>query len=118
LLWVAVPAAVSEPIQTGPREPNLMPGQVIDGWTGLPIPCRCLYKGQAYKLGDVVCMSTPVGVVLTRCELFLNNTSWMPMPAHEPCTISDSGPSRPSWNVASLTRRGLRGAAALFCPTS
>lgn len=81
----ACPAA-AEPIWTGPREPNLMPGQVIDGWTGLPIPCRCRYQGQTYKLGDVVCMSTHVGVVMTRCELFMNNTSWVP--TREPCTIS------------------------------
>jgi hypothetical protein len=65
-----------------------MPGQVIDGWTGLPIPCRCLYQGKAFKLGDIVCMRTHVGIVMTRCELFLNNTAWMP--TNESCTISGS----------------------------
>jgi hypothetical protein len=65
-----------------------MPGQVIDGWTGLPIPCRCLYRGKAFKLGDIVCMRTHVGIVMTRCELFLNNTAWVP--TNESCTISGS----------------------------
>jgi hypothetical protein len=80
--------ASAEPIQTGPREPNLMPGQVIDGWTGLPIPCLCRFQGETYRLGDVVCMSTHLGVVMTRCELFMNNTSWMP--TREPCTLSEA----------------------------
>jgi hypothetical protein len=82
----------AEPIQTGPREPNLMPGQVIDGWTGLPIPCRCRFQGETYRLGDLVCMSTYQGVVMTRCELFLNNTSWQP--TKQPCTISEAKQSR------------------------
>ncbi len=33
-------------------------------------------------------MSTHRGTVFTRCELFLNNTSWMP--TEEPCTTSGS----------------------------
>jgi hypothetical protein len=104
-----------EPIQAGPREPNLMPGQVIDGWTGLPIPCRCLYQGKAYKLGDIVCMRTHVGVVMTRCELFMNNTSWMP--TAEPCTISDGRPRLPRHTRAS---RGLASALPQrpFCRAS
>ncbi|MCL4766791.1 MAG: hypothetical protein KJZ80_11195 [Hyphomicrobiaceae bacterium] len=79
-------AAGADPGQPAPGDPRITPGQVIDGWTGQPIPCRCRYQGQAYRLGDVVCMSTHLGTVLTRCELFLNNTSWMP--TREPCTIS------------------------------
>jgi hypothetical protein len=57
---------------------------VIDGWTGKPIPCRCRFNGKAYQLGEIVCMSTHVGTVLTRCDIFENNTSWMP--SREPCT--------------------------------
>lgn len=91
LAAVAVAAAITplsahaEP-KPGAPDPRITPGQVIDGWTGKPIPCRCRYGGQNYKLGDVVCMRTHLGTVLTRCELFLNNTSWMP--TREPCTIS------------------------------
>lgn len=85
-MTVAVAAGHAEPRSAGAPDPRITPGQVIDGWTGKPIPCRCRYRGQTYKLGDVLCMQTHLGTVLTRCELFLNNTSWMP--TKEPCTIS------------------------------
>lgn len=86
-------SAAAEPIQAGTRDPRLMGGQVIDGWTGLPIPCLCRYQGMTYKLGQTVCMNTHMGTVMTRCELFMNNTSWMP--TNEPCTVSylDQEPS-------------------------
>lgn len=84
-------AGFCEPGQSSPPDPRITPGQVIDGWTGLPIPCRCRFRGQTYRLGDVICMSTHLGKVLTRCELFLNNTSWMP--TKEPCTVSQSDPA-------------------------
>lgn len=56
---------------------------VIDGWTGKPIPCRCRFNGQSYQLGTIVCMTTHVGTVLTRCDIVGNNTSWMP--SKQPC---------------------------------
>jgi hypothetical protein len=56
---------------------------VIDGWTGKPIPCRCRFNGKAYRLGEIVCMQTHVGTVLTRCDIFENNTSWIP--SRQPC---------------------------------
>jgi hypothetical protein len=59
---------------------------VISGATGEVIPCRCRFRGNAYRLGDTVCMSTPLGVQLARCDLLLNNTSWVPMGV--PCTMS------------------------------
>lgn len=59
---------------------------VISGATGEPIPCRCRYRDSAYKLGDTVCMNTHLGVQLARCDLFLNNTSWIPVGV--PCTMS------------------------------
>jgi hypothetical protein len=59
---------------------------VIDGATGLPIPCLCRYQGIVYRLGDTVCMNTHLGRQLTRCDLFLNNTSWVPTGV--PCTTS------------------------------
>ena len=53
---------------------------------GQIIPCRCRFQGQEYRLGEEVCMSTHTGIVLTRCDLLLNNTSWIP--TGTPCTIS------------------------------
>ena len=59
---------------------------VISGATGEAIPCRCRHQGSAYRLGDTVCMSTHLGVQLARCDLVLNNTSWIPTGV--PCTMS------------------------------
>lgn len=59
---------------------------VISGATGEAIPCRCRFRGNAYRLGDTVCMSTHLGVQLARCDLLLNNTSWVPIGV--PCTMS------------------------------
>jgi hypothetical protein len=59
---------------------------VISGATGEPIPCRCRFQGTAYRLGDTVCMNTHLGTQLARCDLFLNNTSWVPTGV--PCTMS------------------------------
>lgn len=59
---------------------------VISGATGEPIPCRCRHQGSAYRLGAEVCMSTHLGVQLARCDLVLNNTSWIPTGV--PCTMS------------------------------
>jgi hypothetical protein len=53
---------------------------------GQVIPCRCRYRGQEYRLGEIVCMQTHMGTVLTRCDLFMNNTSWIP--TTDPCTVS------------------------------
>jgi hypothetical protein len=58
---------------------------VISG-DGTIIPCRCLYRGMAYRLGEKVCMSTHLGTVITECDLIQNNTSWIP--SNEPCTVS------------------------------
>jgi len=59
---------------------------VISGATGEPIPCRCRYRDSDYTLGATVCMNTHLGVQLARCDLYLNNTSWVPIGV--PCTIS------------------------------
>jgi hypothetical protein len=59
---------------------------VISGATGEPIPCRCRYRDSDYRLGSTVCMNTYLGVQMARCDLFLNNTSWVPLGV--PCTIS------------------------------
>jgi hypothetical protein len=67
---------------------------VISGATGEPIPCRCRHRGSAYRLGDTVCMNTHLGVQLARCDLVLNNTSWIPTGV--PCTMSRLG-TRLAW---------------------
>jgi hypothetical protein len=53
---------------------------------GRIIPCRCRFQGREFRLGETVCMATPVGTVITRCDLLQNNTSWVP--TGSACTIS------------------------------
>ena len=106
LLATASRLAWADPPQPPPPDPRITSRHVIDGWTGLPIPCRCLYQGKDFKLGDTVCMATHVGVVMTRCELFLNNTAWMPTSA--PCTIARS----PGGTLASPRETSTEAAAA------
>lgn len=91
-----MPAAAEEPASdpaAGNGPPPAWPTSpfhgVISGATGEPIPCRCRFKGSAYRLGDTVCMATHLGVQLARCDLFLNNTSWVPTGV--PCTMSRLG---------------------------
>jgi len=43
---------------------------------GPNINCTCRYRGKSIKLGETVCMQTPGGSRLARCEMALNNTSW------------------------------------------
>ena len=81
LCMLGVPAAAEEEAwRTSPYH------GVIDGATGKPIPCLCRYRGQDYNLGQKVCLATPNGTVLARCDLQLNNTSWVP--TTEACIIS------------------------------
>jgi hypothetical protein len=58
---------------------------VTDG-NGNTIPCRCRFKDRAYRLGELVCMPTALGSVFARCDLLLNNTSWVP--TGTPCQVS------------------------------
>ena len=58
---------------------------VTDG-DGKTIPCLCRFQGTDFRVGDTVCMNTHLGVQLARCDLFLNNTSWVPIGV--PCTMS------------------------------
>ena len=57
----------------------------VDGVTGIPVPWLCRSEGVVYQLGDTVCMNTHLGVQMARCDLVLNNTSWMPIGL--PCSI-------------------------------
>ena len=38
--------------------------------------CTCRYKGADVALGQSVCMKTPDGLRMARCDRVLNNTSW------------------------------------------
>jgi hypothetical protein len=40
------------------------------------VDCECRAKGVVAFEGEVVCLSTPNGPRLARCEKILNNTSW------------------------------------------
>ena len=80
---------------TGPRADSPAPGEawksspfhgVENGATGQRIPCLCRFKGEDYRLGASVCMSTHLGTVVARCDLSLNNTTWVP--TDQPCQIS------------------------------
>jgi hypothetical protein len=88
LVALAASAARAEQ-PSGPAAPPAWPTSpyhgVIDG-AGHRIPCRCRFGGAAYKLGETVCMSTHLGVQLARCDLALNNTSWVPIGV--PCVMS------------------------------
>jgi hypothetical protein len=69
--------------------------------SGLPIPCRCRHGDRSYNLGDKVCLQMPNGVVLARCDMFQNNTSWIA--TEEACTLSwHYGPTR---NAQSFARK-------------
>jgi hypothetical protein len=83
--------------QTATQPPSSSPPPATSQWQTSPyhgviggdgkvIPCRCLFRGTAYRLGEKVCMNTPQGTVMTECDLQQNNTSWVP--TSEPCTIS------------------------------
>lgn len=59
----------------------------ISGATGNPIPCLCRSGGRNFKLGERVCMHTPNGIVIARCDMHLNNTTWIP--TDESCVLSE-----------------------------
>ncbi len=92
LVVLADPAAAQQssrpgvvPVSDKPNYPGSPYHGAIDG-NGNPIPCRCRFQGRDFRLGEIVCMSTHVGTVLTRCDLADNNTSWIP--SDTPCVIS------------------------------
>ncbi len=85
------PPAGPEPVPWPSAERPAYPSSPYHGATdgaGQVIPCRCRFQGRDYRLGEEVCMSTHQGVVLTRCDLLLNNTSWVPTATA--CTISQA----------------------------
>jgi hypothetical protein len=79
----ATKAASDAPPPAWPSSPFR---DIVDGVTGRPIPHVCRSGGQIFKLGDTVCVNTYRGVQLARCDLVLNNTSWVPVGI--PCSMS------------------------------
>jgi len=58
----------------------------VNGATGKPIPWECSFEGQYFNLGKKVSLHTSNGTVYARCDLNLNNTTWVP--TTERCTFS------------------------------
>ena len=79
--WAADPEEKAPPA-AWPTSPFL---GAVDGVMGVPIPWLCRSGGSVYRLGDTVCMSTHLGVQMARCDLVLNNTSWVPIGV--PCAM-------------------------------
>ncbi len=78
---------VEPPVQQAPPPGwKSSPFHGVIGGDGNVIPCRCLFRGHAYLLGQKVCMNTHMGVVMAECDLQQNNTSWVP--TTEVCTTS------------------------------
>ena len=72
--------------------------------TGLPIPCRCRYQGRDVVLGTRVCMNMPNGTVMARCDLLLNNTTWVPTDV--PCNLNSRNQFSP---VPAVATNGISG---------
>lgn len=74
-----------------------------DSGTNLPIPCTCRFRDRDFRVGDRVCMSTPNnGVVIARCDLLLNVTSWVP--TKEACVTSTLPPRERLAAVGTLSK--------------
>ena len=84
------PSLRDAPIPEG-ASPYLPDGRTLSG-DGVAIPCRCRFEGREVNVGERVCMATPNGTVLVRCELVGNITSWQP--TETSCTVSDAGRAR------------------------
>lgn len=53
--------------------------------------CTCRYNGGTTDVGDTVCMKTPNGARLARCDMALNNPSWTFLDA--PCPSANVSPA-------------------------
>jgi hypothetical protein len=82
----AAPAAQAETAAPGEAWRTSPFHGVTNEATGKKIPCVCRFRGEDYRLGASVCMSTHVGTVIVRCDLELNNTTWQP--TDQPCVTS------------------------------
>ena len=60
--------------------------------------CTCRARGVVAEQGDVVCLATPQGERMARCDKVLNNSSWTflerPCPRPALSSTSDQTPNR------------------------
>jgi hypothetical protein len=66
---------------------------LISAPPGARADCTCRYAGGAVELGQTVCMKTPQGERLARCDMALNNPSWTFIDA--PCPTASLTPPPP-----------------------
>ncbi|MCW2309197.1 hypothetical protein [Rhodobium gokarnense] len=78
---------------------------------GPKVPCSCRYQGQSYQLGSTVCLKTPQGERMARCEMVLNNTSWHFLEKGCPLAVTPGRARAGHYvlNWAPLARPGGRG---------
>jgi hypothetical protein len=81
-LALSATSALAEPLSKRPVAPAPIQVQAIQ----TPHNCTCRAKGTDFQVGDLVCLSTPNGASMARCEMVLNNTSWKVLNA--PCPQS------------------------------
>jgi hypothetical protein len=88
LSGVAVTPATADPLATPTNAPVAQPVgpplSVVPIQT--PRPCTCRAQGADFTVGTMVCLATPSGARMARCEMVLNNTSWTFLPT--PCPQS------------------------------
>ena len=66
--------------------------------------CSCRSKGVVAYEGQIICLQTPNGPQLARCEKVLNNTSWrfLQRPCDEQITDQSNTPDYPTTTASSL----------------
>jgi hypothetical protein len=69
--------------------------------------CICRARGQAFELGQSICLPSPKGPRIATCGMVLNNTSWQF--SDIPCVISQA-PREPRL----AERRGGRATVAIL----
>jgi hypothetical protein len=72
--------------RAGAHVPTPMSYRGMKNADGVPIPCVCVAEGKILALGTRICLQTPDGRQMARCELAVNVTSWVPTGA--PCDVS------------------------------
>jgi hypothetical protein len=80
-LWITLAVA-----DTATERWRTSPFHAIQNGVGKIIPCRCRHKGGDVPLGTLICMNMPNGTVMARCDMELNNTSWVP--TDMPCNLN------------------------------
>jgi len=85
LAGVSIPSGVARagdtPAQPGSAAPVTTTDTAATVASGeLPkpnVPCTCRFRGEDYQIGETACLKGPQGPRLARCDMTLNNTSWI-----------------------------------------